>query len=143
VRLRLQLPIPPMLERSPELAALAILEAALTASEAALLATYAELYNGALDGIPRGASVLRANAVIIHARRLAAALATYPPPNLLLTYALTVGPLLAACLRASRAEPRDQRGTDPRDEREPVHSSTCGRPPTSSTPTEHPRPRSG
>lgn len=66
-----------MLERSPELAALAILEAALTASEAALLAAYAELYNGALDGIPRGASVLRANTVIIHARRLAAALATY------------------------------------------------------------------
>jgi hypothetical protein len=30
-----------------------------------------------LDGIPRGASVLRANTVIIHARRLAAALATY------------------------------------------------------------------
>lgn len=76
-QLRLRLPLPPMLQRSPELAALAILEAALTASEAALLAAYAELYNGALDGIPRGASVLRANAVIIHARRLAAALATY------------------------------------------------------------------
>lgn len=76
-QLRLRLPLPPMLERSPELAALAILEAALTASEAALLAAYAELYNGALEGIPRGASVLRANAVIIHARRLAAALATY------------------------------------------------------------------
>ena len=76
-QLRLLLPLPPMLERSPELAALAILEAALTASEAALFAAYAELYNGALDGIPRGSSVLRANAVIIHARRLAAALATY------------------------------------------------------------------
>ena len=76
-QLRLRLPLPPMLERSPELAALAILEAALTASEAALLAAYAELYNDALDGIPRGASVLRANTVIIHARRLAAALATY------------------------------------------------------------------
>lgn len=76
-QLRLRLPLPPMLERSPELAALAILEAALTASEAALLAAYAELYNGALEGIPRGASVLRANSVIIHARRLAAALATY------------------------------------------------------------------
>ena len=76
-QLRLRLPIPPLLERSPELAALAILEAALTASEAALLAAYAELYNGVLEGIPRGASVLRANAVIIHARRLAAALATY------------------------------------------------------------------
>lgn len=76
-QLRLRLPRPPLLERTPELAALAILEAALTASEAALLASYAELYNGALDGIPRGASVLRANTVIIHARRLAAALATY------------------------------------------------------------------
>jgi len=75
--LHLRLPIPPLLERSPELAALAILEAALSASEAALLASYAELYNGALDGFPRGASVLRANTVIIHARRLAATLATY------------------------------------------------------------------
>lgn len=76
-RLRLRLPIPPLLERSPELAALAILDAALSASEAALLASYADLYNGALDGIPRGCTVLRANAVIIHARRLAAALASY------------------------------------------------------------------
>jgi hypothetical protein len=76
-QLRIRLPRPPMLEHSPELAALPILEVALTASEAALLATYAELYNGALDGIPRGASVLRANAVIIHARRLAAAVASY------------------------------------------------------------------
>jgi hypothetical protein len=59
------------------LAALAILETALCASEAALLASYAELYNGALDGVPRGASVLRANAVIIHARRLATVLAAY------------------------------------------------------------------
>jgi len=76
-QLRLRLPIPPLLERSPELAALAILDAALSASEAALLASYAELYNGALDGIPRGSSVLRANSVIINARRLSAALATY------------------------------------------------------------------
>jgi hypothetical protein len=76
-QLHLPLPIPPLLERSPELAALAILEAALSASEAALLASYAELYNGALDGVPRGSSVLRANAVIIHARRLTALLASY------------------------------------------------------------------
>jgi hypothetical protein len=76
-QLHLRLPIPPLLERSPELAPLTILEAALSASEAALLASYAELYNGALDGLPRGASVLRANAIIIHARRLAAALASY------------------------------------------------------------------
>ena len=76
-QLRLRLPRPQMLERTPELAALAILDAALTASEAALLASNAELYNGALEGVPRGSSVLRANTVIIHARRLAAALATY------------------------------------------------------------------
>lgn len=69
-QLHLRLPIPPLLERAPELAALAILEAA-------LLASYAELYNGALDGIPRATRVLRANAIIIHARRLAAALAAY------------------------------------------------------------------
>jgi hypothetical protein len=59
------------------LAALTILETALCASEAALLASHADLYNGALDGIPRGASVLRANAVIIHARRLATVIAAY------------------------------------------------------------------
>ena len=73
----LRLPIPPLLERSPELAALAILDAALTASEAALLASYADLYNGTTDGNPRGSSLLRANAVIIHARRLATAIAAY------------------------------------------------------------------
>ena len=73
-----RLPIPPLLERSPELAPLAILETALFASEAALLASYAaELYNGALDGSPRGSTVLRANAVIIHARRLATVIAAY------------------------------------------------------------------
>ena len=76
-QLRLRLPIPPLLERAPELAPLAILETALSASEAAILASYAELYNGALDGIPRGSSVLRANAVIIHARRLATVIAAY------------------------------------------------------------------
>ncbi len=76
-QLRLRLPIPPLLERSPELAALAILEAALSASEAALLASYTELYNGALDGFPRRSCLLRANTVIIQARRLAAALASY------------------------------------------------------------------
>lgn len=65
------------LERSPELAALAILETALSASEAVLLVSYAELYNGEIDGVPRGSSVLRANAVIIHARRLATVIATY------------------------------------------------------------------
>lgn len=76
-QLRLRLPIPPLLERAPELAPLAILETALAASEAAILASHAELYNGAFDGIPRGSSVLRANAVIIHARRLATLIAAY------------------------------------------------------------------
>ena len=76
-QLRLRLPIPPLLERAPELAPLTILETALSASEAAILSSYAELYNGALDGIPRGSSVLRANAVIIHARRLATVIAVY------------------------------------------------------------------
>ena len=70
-------PMPPLLERSPELAALAILETALSASEAALLASYAELYHRGIDGLRRGSSVLHANSVIIHARRLAAALASY------------------------------------------------------------------
>ena len=75
--LRLRLPIPPRLEASPELAPLAILAVALTACEAALLASWAELYNGALDGIPRGSTVLRAYDVILRARRLATAIAAY------------------------------------------------------------------
>ena len=74
---QLRLPLPPHLERAPELAVLSILDAALTASEAALLASHAERYNGVVDGLPRGASALRANAVIVHARRLAATLAAY------------------------------------------------------------------
>ncbi len=76
-QLQLRLPFPPRLERSPELAPLAILDAALSVSEAALLAEHADLYNGAIDAAPSGSSVLRANAVITHARRLAAALAAY------------------------------------------------------------------
>ena len=76
-QLRLRLPIPPHLERSPELAPLAILDVALSASEAALLAQHADLYNGATDDAPRGSSVLRANAIIVHAHRLATALAAY------------------------------------------------------------------
>jgi hypothetical protein len=50
-RLQLRLPLPPHLERAPELAALAILDAALTASEAALLASHAELYNGMVGSL--------------------------------------------------------------------------------------------
>ena len=76
-QLRLRLPIPPLVERAPELAPLAILETALSTSEAALLASYAELYNNTFDGVPRGSSVLRANAVIIQARRLATVIAAY------------------------------------------------------------------
>ena len=76
-QLRLRLPRPPLLEHTPELAALTILEVALSASEVALLASYPELYNGALDGFPRGSSALRGNAIIIQARRLSVALAEY------------------------------------------------------------------
>jgi hypothetical protein len=49
--------------------------------------------------------------------------AARPPPHRLLTYALSTGPQLAACSRASRAEPRDERGTDPREQLEPVHGA--------------------
>ena len=75
-QLPLQLPIPPVLERSPELAPLAILDAALTACEAALLASYAEIYHGVGD-TPRGSGLARASAVITQARRLGAVLAAY------------------------------------------------------------------
>ncbi len=74
---QLYLPIPPLLERTPELAALTILEVALSASEGALLASHSELYHGLIDDFPRGASARRANAIIVHARRLSAALAAY------------------------------------------------------------------
>ena len=76
-QLRLGLPIPPRLEASPELAPLAILEVALTACEAALLASYAETYHGTNDDLRRGSSVVRANSIIIHARRLAVVIAGY------------------------------------------------------------------
>ena len=76
-QLPFRLPRPPLLEHTPELAALTILEVALLASEVALLASYPELYNGALDGFPRGSSALRGNAIIIQARRLSVALAEY------------------------------------------------------------------
>jgi len=77
MQLHLRLPTPPRLEASPELAPLAILEAALTACEASILASYAEIYNGADDDAPRGSSVVRANSIITHARRLAAVIAAY------------------------------------------------------------------
>lgn len=75
-QLSLRLPAPPALERSPELAPLAILDAALTACEAALLASYAELFHGVGEH-PRCSSLLRAGAVITQARRLGTVLAAY------------------------------------------------------------------
>ena len=74
---QLRLPIPPRLEAAPELAPLTILEVALTACEAALLASYAEIYHGALEGSPRGSSAVRASSIITHARRLSAVIAAY------------------------------------------------------------------
>jgi hypothetical protein len=71
------MPFPPTLEHCPELAALAILDAALCASEYALLAVCPEILHGASDGAPRGSTVVRANALILQARRLAAAIAAY------------------------------------------------------------------
>ncbi len=75
-QLPLRLPVVPVLERSPELAPLAILDAALTACEAALLASYAEIYHGVSDA-PRSSGLLRATAVITQARRLGTAIAAY------------------------------------------------------------------
>lgn len=75
-QLPLRLPIPPLLERSPELAPLAILDAALMACEAALLASYAEIYHGVGDP-PRASGLARASAVITQARRLGTVLAAY------------------------------------------------------------------
>jgi len=75
-QLPLRLPVPPVLERSPELAPLAILDAALTACEAALLASYAEIYHGVGDA-PRASGRLCASAVITQARRLGTVLAAY------------------------------------------------------------------
>jgi len=71
---------PPTLERfipAPELAPLEILDSAITISEAALYAAYLELAHGDVDRAKRGSCVMRANAVIVHARRLSAAIAAY------------------------------------------------------------------
>ena len=73
----LRLPLPPVFERSPELASLAILEATLAVTETALLASFGAGYDGSFDDARRGSSVLRANAIITQARRLAAAVAAY------------------------------------------------------------------
>lgn len=74
---QLPLPIPPALDRWPELAALAILDAALSATESALLAACPAIRYGALEHASRGSTTLRANSIILQARRLAAAIASY------------------------------------------------------------------
>jgi hypothetical protein len=74
---QLLLPFPPALEHSPELAPLAILEVALQASEYALLAVCPEIVHGAAGGGRRGFTTVRANALILQARRLAAAISAY------------------------------------------------------------------
>ena len=63
--------------RSPELAPLAILEAALGACEIAIFAAHAELAHGALDVMPKGSSTMRAHGLLIAGHRLAVALAAY------------------------------------------------------------------
>ena len=63
--------------RSPELASLTILEAALGASEAALMAVHPEVAHGALDICERGSSAMRAHAILVAMRRLATVLASY------------------------------------------------------------------
>lgn len=75
-QLSLRLPASAALQRAPELAALAILDAALTASEAALIASYAELLHG-IGEHARTSTLMRANAVITQARRLGTVLAAY------------------------------------------------------------------
>jgi hypothetical protein len=75
-QLPFHLPAPPALERSPELAPLAILDAALTACEAALLASYAEIFHGVGEHL-RTSSLQRASVVITQARRLGTVLASY------------------------------------------------------------------
>ena len=74
---QLPLPIPPTLDRWPELAPLAILDVALSASESALLSACPEIHIEAFVHSPRGSTTRRAYAVIFQARRLAAAIAAY------------------------------------------------------------------
>ena len=50
--------------RSPELASLSILGAAITACQAALLAAHPDVAHGATEDCPRGSSALRAEASI-------------------------------------------------------------------------------
>lgn len=75
-QLSLRLPVE-RYARSPELAPLSILEAALGACEVALLAAHQEIAHGALDVCPRGSSAMRAHAILVASHRLAVALAAY------------------------------------------------------------------
>ena len=74
---QLHLPIYPSLERSPELAPLAILDTALSASESALLVACSEPHYDAALRPPRRSIARRANTLILLARRLATAIAAY------------------------------------------------------------------
>ncbi|MGC4113865.1 MAG: transposase [Myxococcales bacterium] len=71
------LPPAQRLSRSPQLAALAILEAALGPCEEALLAAHDELAYGAAVVCERGPDAMRAHSVLVASRRLGAALAAY------------------------------------------------------------------
>lgn len=75
-QLSLRLPVE-RYARSPELAPLAILDAALDACEVAIFAAHQELAHGALDVCPRGSSAMRAHAILVAAHRLNVALASY------------------------------------------------------------------
>jgi hypothetical protein len=66
-----------LFEETPELSSLAILDTALLACEGALLAANPELMHGQLDDCHRGSAAIRANALIVQARRLSTALAAY------------------------------------------------------------------
>lgn len=65
------------LSRSPELASISILDAALYSCEIALLAANLDLAHGDIEDLPQNSSALRANVVLRASRRLANALADY------------------------------------------------------------------
>jgi hypothetical protein len=71
------LPFPPMLEQCPELAPLAILDVALSAVEYTLKAVCPEITYGTPNGATASSIIVRANALILQARKLAAAIAAY------------------------------------------------------------------
>jgi len=63
--------------RSPELASLTILEAALRTTEAALMAVHPEIVHSSLYTRERGSPAVRAEAILVAMRRLATTLASY------------------------------------------------------------------